>query len=487
MGIIEKKIMWPFLGLALILPSGCGGSHVALDSPEHAQLLQTDRQVLQTDDGTDQQALNLSLDDALARGFEKNLDARVAALEELSQQDNVTLAQLRALPGVEVSGGYVGRSNEGASSSRSVITGQQSLEPSQSTEQHRRVASLEANWNLLDAALALADAAKAGDEAGVAKERYAKVIQNVERDVYAAYWRALAYQDGKVKTQKLLADLQAQIEKLELAASKKLISSDQAAQQMSALAERDRNLRDLNDRMQLSEIELKSLLSIPMSTRLNLTTKHKNISPEVSRLTSSDVADQEWQALQARPEMREEILKKNITLRDARREIYQTFPGLNLLFSKEYDSNKYLVDPNWSNYSAKIVQTITGVITLPDRYRAAKNKEAIADARRQALSSAIIAQVHMGRMRLTGLNEASTQSLLAKKAASRKAHATAGKKMQGFASGQDELLAQIELQIETLRANLAYADLQDAYAAMKNTLSQSVAPLPQRIAMAGVR
>ena len=33
----------------------------------------------------------------------------------------------------------------------------------------------------------------------------------------------------------------------------------------------------------------------------------------------------------------EEILKKNITLRDARREIYQTFPGLNLLFSKEYD------------------------------------------------------------------------------------------------------------------------------------------------------
>ena len=32
----------------------------------------------------------------------------------------VTLAQLRAMPGVEVSGGYVGRTNQGASSSRSV-------------------------------------------------------------------------------------------------------------------------------------------------------------------------------------------------------------------------------------------------------------------------------------------------------------------------------------------------------------------------------
>jgi multidrug efflux system outer membrane protein len=484
MGIIKRKLLWPVLGLALILPAGCSGSTVKLDSDSHARILQQDRQSLR-EDGPSQQTVSLSLEQAIEIGTTKNLDVRVAALEELSQQNNVTLAQLRALPGVEISGGYTDRSNDGASSSESVLTGQQSLEPSKSTEQHRRVATLEINWNLLDAALALADAAKAGDEAGVAKERYAKVIQNVERDVYTAYWRASAYQESRDKTAKLLMDTRDQMEKLDHAVSKKLMSSDEASQKMALLAERERNLRDLNDRLQLAEVELKSLLTIPMGTKLILTTKRDNIAFEVERLISSDVSGQEWQALKTRPEMREEILKKNMTIRDARREIYQTFPGLNLLFSNEYDSNKYLVDPNWSNFSAKIVQTITGVITLPNRYNAAKNKEVVADARRQALSSAIVAQVHMGRMRLASMNETNIQSRLAQKAASRKSHAIAGKKMQGMASGQDELLAQIELQIETMRANIVYADLQDAYAAMKNTLGERVVATPQKLAMAG--
>lgn len=174
--------MWLTIGLGGILAlSGCGGTSVALDSPAHEDLLRQDRMVSGQGDGNraQSQIIKLSLADAIQRGLEHNLDARVAALETLSQQDNVTLAQLRALPGVDLSGGYVGRSNPGASSSRSVITGQESLEPSQSTEQHRRVASLEASWNLLDAALALADASKADEETKIASERYNKVVQNV--------------------------------------------------------------------------------------------------------------------------------------------------------------------------------------------------------------------------------------------------------------------------------------------------------------------
>ncbi len=486
MFIIDKKFLWPILGLAVILPVGCTGPTVKLDSEEHTRLLQEDKSTTQ-EDGQSQQIVKLSIEDAIEQGYARNLDARVAALEELSQQRNVTVAQLRALPGVEVSGGYAGRSNEGASSSESILTRQQSLEPSTSTQKNRRVAALEVNWNLLDAALALSDAANADEEAGVAKERYAKVIQNVERDVYTAYWRAAAYQESREKTQKLLREAQIQIENLDNAASKKLLSSDQAGDKMSQLADRERNLRDLNDRMQMAEIELKSLLSIPMNAKLVLTTKTKDISGDVSHMIGGDISAQEWDALQARPEMREEILKKNITIRDTRREIYQTFPGLNLMFSKEYDSNKYLVDPNWSNFSAKIVQTITGIITLPDRYYAAQSKEAVADARRQALSAAIVAQVHMARMRLASMKDTNTQSLLAKKAASRKSHAATGKKMQGLASGQDELLAQMELQMETMRSGMVYADYQDAYAAMKNTLGQSVINIPQKLAMVGAQ
>jgi hypothetical protein len=222
-----------------------------------------------------------------------------------------------------------------------------------------------------------------------------------------------------------------------------------------------------------------------MNAKLVLITKSRDISGDVSRMTMGDSTSLEWEALHSRPEMREEILKKNISIRDTHREVYQTFPGLNLIHSREYDSNKYLVDPNWANFSAKIVQTITGIITLPDRYDAAKRKEAVADARRQALNAAIIAQFHMARMRLASMEEAYMRSLLAKKAASRKSHAASGKRMQGFASGLDDLVARMELQLETMRAGMVYADYQDAYAAMKSTLGQSVTERPQKIAVEG--
>lgn len=484
MSFINKALFWPIIGLTTILVTGCSHPTVKLDTPAHTQLLQEDRETLHKD-GASQQVIELSLEQAIERGYAKNLDARVAALEELSQQKNVTLAQLRALPGVQLSGGYAGRTNDGASSSESIITGQQSLEPSKSTQMDRRVASLEVNWNLLDAALALADASKANEEAGVARERYAKVIQNVERDVYTAYWRVSAYQEGKGRVEQLLAEARDQIEKLDSAASKKLISSDQAGDKMALLADRERNLRDLRDQMQLAEIELKSLLSLPMNAQLVLTTKNRDVSGEVSRMTGGDSTAQEWKALQSRPEMREEILKKNISIRDTHREVYQTFPGLNLLHAREYDSNKYLVDPNWTNFSAKIVQTITDLITLPDRYDAAKRKEAVTDARRQALNAAIIAQVHMARMRLTSMKEAQKQSQLAKKAASHKSQAISGKKIHGFASGLDELVARMELEIEALRAGMIYADYQDAYAAMKSTLGQSIIERPQQTPVEG--
>lgn len=485
MRLIDRNFVWLFLGLGAILP-GCSGSTVALDTPAHSQMLIEDRDKSGQGYAEQEQTINLSLDDAIKRGFEKNLDARVAAFEALSAQDSVTIAQLQALPGVNLSGGYVGRTNQGASSSRSIATGQELLEPSMSTEQHRRVASLEANWNLLDAALALADAAKAKDEAKIASERYMKVVQNVERDIYTAYWRALAYQDIRGQSHLLMKDAARQIGNIDDAASKKLISSAEAGEKMALLADRQRTLRDLHDRLQLAEIELKGMLSIPLDSKLVLTTKRKDIESDVRRMLGENVGNQEWAALQSRPEMREEILKKNMTVRDTRREVMQTFPGLNLLTSREYDDNSFLVDPNWANFSAKIAQSITSVFTLPKRYEAAKTKEAVADARRQALSSAILAQVHIARARLGATNDVSKATILSQKAAGRKSSALAGKRAQGMASGQDALLAQLESDIEKIRAGLAYAELQDAYAAMNTTLGRSITATPsQKLAMAG--
>lgn len=468
------------VGVILLL-AGCSGSRVDLDSSEHADLLRADRAAAEQR-SPNAQAVNtpslqyqngivhLSLEDAIKRGLSYNLDARVAAMEALSQQSAVSVAQLRALPGVTATGGYSGRDSDGSSSSRSVLTGQQSLEPSISTDQHRRTASLEMNWNLLDAAIALADATRADDDAGVARERHTKVIQNVERDVYAAYWRALTYQDIANKNTDLLTKADAQLNNFDLAVEQDLLSADEASEKSALIIERQKAYRDLHDRLQLAEIELKSMLSLPLDAKLVLTTKRKDITGHIARVLEANVTDQEWTALENRPEMREEILKKNITIMDTRREVFQTFPGFELFYGKNYDSNQFLTLPNWDSWSLKIVQSLTGIFTLPGRYTAAKDKQLVADARRQALSASILAQTHIGRARLATTAANYRTSEKAEKAAQRKAAAMLGRKDNGFAAGEAAMRAAFDAAIEEMRSGLAYAEMQEAFAAFNNTL-----------------
>lgn len=456
------------MALPLIL-SGCAGKPVALDSPEHQSLIAHDRGVAEQN-----KIVEMSLSEALERGIAYNLDARVAAMEVLSQDSSVTVEQLEALPGLTYSRSYIQRSNNGASSSRSVLSGLQSLEPSQSSDRQRQVQELQTTWNLLDAALALSEAQTAKDNTKIAAERYIKVVQNIERDIYAAYWRALVYQETRSATEELLTRGSRQVDNLNIATDEKLMSVDSAGDKISMISERQRNLRDLNNSLSLSETELKGLLSIPQSARLALKKPSTSEIKNYQSLLNQDVASQEWQALKSRPEMREEILQKNVALRDVKEEVIRTFPGGELFFSYNTDTNSFLYDSDWTMFTAKLVQNVLNIFTLPARYEAAQRKEAVADARRQALSAAVLAQVHIARTRLDNNVAAYNDAQKISKTMLRRAEALKLKSSSGFTSGGDAVLARLDGQISAIRAQMAYADVQDSAAALINTLGQRV-------------
>ena len=457
--------------LALMILGGCSTPAVELDSAAHQSMIEADRKIAEDVQQGAAKQISLTLDQALQRGVVHNLDARVAALEILVQQKNVTLESLKALPSLNASRGYLGRDNDGASSSRSVLSGLESLEPSQSSDRDRQTAALELNWNLLDVALAYADAQKADMGAQISRERHEKVIHNIERDVYAAYWRAYAYQSTKTQTDALLVDTGRQIDRLNKAVKEKLISADMAGDQVVLLNDRVRSLKELNDQLNLSQIELKSLLALPMNADLVLQKPDARASDYKSLLNESLEA-QEWAALKNRPEVREEILQKNLTLQDTKREILTTLPGMELFVGANYDSNSFMQDSTWISSSAKLVQSIIGIFTLPTRYHAAKTKEDLADARRQALVAAVLAQTNIARTRLMTREMAYQDALRSLRSASSKSSLVGHKVSAGFASGQSALQARLENQIETVRSQLAQADVQDSYAAYMNTLGR---------------
>ncbi len=459
------------MALALMMPAltGCTSAPVDLDSKEHMAMLQQDR--LSAEQGSGQERISLTLEEAIERGVRNNLDARVAAIEILVSQKNVTLEKLKALPSVTASATYTGRDNDGASSSRSIESGLQSLEPSQSSDRDRKLANLDINWNLLDVALAYADAKKADEEAKIAAERHEKVIQNIERDVYAAYWRAYAYQETKTRTDELIKSAGVQVGRLNQAVNEKIISADQAADQAATLADRARTLRDLDDRLNLSEIELKSMLSLPLSVKLDLK-KPANRADSYKALLAEPLETHEWEALKDRPELREEILQKNVTLRDTKREVLTTFPGVELFAGWNHDSNSFLDDPSWISSSAKVVQSLISIFTLPTRLEASRNKEALADSRRQALVAAVLAQTSIARARLGSRETIYKDSASSMNAAVKKAGLVAHKAEAGMSSKQMALQAHIEQQIEIMRHKMAEADLQDSYAGYMNTIGR---------------
>jgi outer membrane protein TolC len=457
------------LWAALTCLGGCTGPTVELDSPAHTAMLEKDRGF--AEQAQAEQTITLTLDQAMQRGIESNLDARVAAMEILVSQGNVTLEKIKALPNMTASASYSGRDNDGATSSRSVLSGLQSLEPSQSSDRDRKSKALELNWNLLDIALAYADTKKANEAVRVARERHEKVIQNIERDVYGAYWRAYAHQTTRDRTRDLISATAGQIDNVNLAVSKKLISADVAGDQVSMLNDRVRTLKELDDRMSLSEIELKSMLALPLNSTLVLKAPVGR-GQEYKALLSENLQTQEWEALKARPEVREEILQKNITLRDTKREVLATLPGAELFVGKNYDSNSFLQDSTWISSSAKLVQSILNIITLPERFQAAEQKQHLADARRQALVAAVLAQTSIARERLISRDSAYQDATRSQKAAQSKASLVGHKKQVGFVSGQSALQARLEHQIENLRQEFARAEVQDAYAAYMNTLGR---------------
>lgn len=125
---------------------------------------------------------------------------------------------------------------------------------------------------------------------------------------------------------------------------------------------------------------LKALLNYPQSARLELKRPPQNVEA-IRAVMKAGILDQEWAALKGRPEMREEVLQKNNAINAIHQEILKTFPGLELAATNNYDSNSFLEDHSWNDYSVSIVQNVLNIFTLPARFRAAEEKEKLGDAK----------------------------------------------------------------------------------------------------------
>lgn len=460
---------------SLALP-GCSwpGDPVGVD--EQSKNLESDMTLLYGEQ--EPIAAPLTLYEAMARGVKYNINQRVALMEEVLANSNTDVNALGMLPGLDLEGAYVGRNNAEAISARSKATGLQSLEPSIFQDEHRRIANLDLSWNTLDAGMAYVQSRQASDQARAMTERRRKVVQNIAQDVRAAYWRAASAQILGEHIDGLLTRADNVLRLLEEEESKK------STQDISALLTLQKRLYDTmqdlmaeRDALATSKAELAALIGVPPSTDFRLASPEADMMSGYSlpRLTTSR-QDLEVLALLIRPEMREQTLIKRVAARGQTASVLETFPGIGGIVGYNYDSNSFLDDESWASFSVGLTANLMKLFTLPVRLQHAENKEKLADLQRMAMVATVLTQMSIADTRYDMAQDRYNLLKRMMGVNTRLIEYTKSRPEKTAMADGLLLAAEMDSLLTRSRLHIAYAEGQNAFGRIVNTLGLD--PLP---------
>jgi outer membrane protein, multidrug efflux system len=389
--MFSKKTQFVSISFLSIFLTGCSFHTKPFTEEERQKKALSDREKIR--EHTPRPTKPITFYEALARGIKYNLDHRVKALEEAYALNLSNIADWDMLPPITTSAGYSRRSNVLASNSQSIATGQQSLETSTSTDNNRRLFDIGVLWNVLDFGTAYFTSRQKSDEAKIAQLRRQKVLQNMAFDIRNAYWRAV--------TAELLLKEVDQVIDLGYGALKNARNLEKERIQplpislnyqkiiLDAISKLFKQRRELA----MAKAELASLMNLEPGTPFEVETIHKkklNL-PEIN--VSVDALENI--ALVHRPEVWEEDYNQRISKNEIYKLYTSFFPGINLEARRNYDSNSFLYNQPWTDFSAKLGLSLFKMLATPSRIRAERQKGSVISTRRLALSMAILTQIHL--------------------------------------------------------------------------------------------
>lgn len=461
------------MSLLALVVSGCAVTSEPIDRSVSEQRARTDLQSMYKD----QEPLSgpLTLHQAMARAVKYNLEGRLKIMEEALAKRQLDLASFDMLPRMALDAGYVGRNNVNASSSQSVETGTQSLEPSTSQDRDREVADLTMVWNVLDFGVSYISAKQAGDQRLIVQERRRKVINTIVQDVRSAYWRAMAAERLLKQIDSLMARVETARGNSQSMSEQRIGDPVQALGYQRSLIQATRQLEEQRRALSLAKTELATLINLPLDTELTLATQDEYAIPELK----VDLARLEQEALASRPELREQDYQTRITAAETRKAMLRLLPGLEFSAGGHYDSNSFLVEQGWADYGVKVTWNLFNVISAPAAIDVAKAGEEVAAARRQAMSIAVLAQLYVAN---ANYREALRQFKTSQQLSDIDGQIVGQLRSRHQAAGIGELdLIQGELNTlqADLRRDLAYADLRNAYGQI--FASAGLDPLPNEV------
>jgi multidrug efflux system outer membrane protein len=335
----------------------------------------------------------LTFYDALARALKYNFDHRLTMMEAVLQDSQLDVASVNILPRLAISAGYQGRQEELASSSLSVMTRRQSLEPSTSQDTSRGMADLAFTWNLLDFGVSYFQAKQQADRILIAQERRRKVVNNLIKEVLSAYWSANIADRLLPKLNPVLEDAEKALKLSKAIGEDKLQPVVGVLEYQRSLLRVISQLKKLKADLSTAKPKLSGLINAPMHSDFSLAKPLKT--PEAPILKASQ-EQLENLGLFYRPELREEVYQERISRNEAWKEMLKVLPGLTIPLSANWDSNSYLVHSMWLEAGARTTFNLVNLLAAPKVWKTAETQIEVAKTRRKALSVAALVQINIG-------------------------------------------------------------------------------------------
>lgn len=345
----------------------------------------------------DQAPINapINMEEAVARALKYNLDYRLKKMESALALGLTDYASYDMLPKMVASAGYRDRSNFSGGTSIGILDGEMSDRPTSSDERTRTTRGIEFSWNVLDFGVSYYRARQQGDQFMIAEERRRKVVQNLLQDVRASYWRALGAQRLNAQADDILQRASLALARSREAETQKIIPPGLALAYQRALLDATTLLNQRRQDLQFAKRELAGLMNVPPGVDFQLAEAAEVTLPAAPR----DVTKLEDIALLQRPELREEDFRKRITAAEARKQMLSLLPGITLNYGYQRDSNAFLYNNSWSEGGLSLAWNLMRLASVPAMKDAQKYQEETDNARRMALSMAILTQTRVSAER----------------------------------------------------------------------------------------
>jgi outer membrane protein TolC len=417
--------------------------------------------------------------EAMARALKYNLESRLKLMETCLALEQAHVSKFDMLPKLVASAGYKSRDNYSGSSSMALEgpnKGNESLVSSTSQDKESVTSDITLMWNVLDFGLSYVRAQQEGDKVLIAEEHKRKTIQNILQQVRTAYWKAASSELLMDDMSSLLVDTQGALERSRMIEREGLLQPRQALEYQRALLENIRFIKGIIQQIKDARTELATLMNLSPASNFTLV-----VPPEFNSLPQINLAaaDLEQLALSHRPELHEEDYRARITALESRKALLQAFPSLNLRAGFNTDTNSFLYNNDWWEAGARVSLNLFKLFSQPAINRAIKSQQEVDDYRRQALSMAILTQVHLAyngflqsRDQFDLAGQIAQVNLRLKNLTQAEQQSTTGNDM-ALISSRTQALA------TNMRKIMSYAQLQQSFSQIINTVGLDM--LPQNV------